>query len=55
VCELQEAEELVEMEVECGIKRRIELVRSRRIIGNRSERDQKEKDLDKEFRYICST
>jgi len=43
-CELEEAEKLVEMEVECRIRRRIELVRSsrRRVIGNRSERGQKE-------------
>ena len=39
-----EAGKLVEMEVECGIGLRMELVkrRRRRMIGNRSERGQKE-------------
>ena len=45
---MQEAEKLVEMEVERGIRRGIELVRRserRIIIGNRSKRGQKKKIL----------
>jgi hypothetical protein len=46
---LKEAEKSVEMAVECGIRRRTELVCNsrRRVIGNRSERDKKINNIDK--------